>query len=245
MATYDATQQLSLPLTYRPREPAVADTSVTEITSEIVHARRPSTTPKLSAELSNAELLTRVLGPSTALSCEWLATSYDDLHAISFLSHADLSEHGLTTGAIDKLGAVFEIAKRYGQTEWKAGAPLRGSSDVYAHFRENLAAETCEYFYAVLLDNKHRKIRDVMVSKGSLTASIVHPRDVFAQVVRFSAAAIIFVHNHPSGDPTPSREDIEITRRLREAGDMMGVRVLDHIIIGKGRYVSMVDDGYW
>ena len=95
------------------------------------------------------------------------------------------------------------------------------------------------------LDNKHRKLRDVMVSKGSLTASIVHPRDVFAQVVRWSAAAIIFVHNHPSGDPTPSKEDIEITRRLREAGEMMGVRVLDHVIIGKGRFVSFVDDGYW
>ena len=84
-----------------------------------------------------------------------------------------------------------------------------------------------------------------MVSKGSLTASIVHPRDVFAQVVRWSAAAIIFVHNHPSGDPTPSKEDIEITRRFREVGEMMGVRVLDHVVIGKGRYVSFVDDGYW
>ena len=64
-------------------------------------------------------------------------------------------------------------------------------------------------------------------------------------MVREAAAAVIFVHNHPSGDPTPSKEDIEITRRLREVGDVMGVRVLDHIIIGKGRYVSFVDDGYW
>jgi DNA repair protein RadC len=81
--------------------------------------------------------------------------------------------------------------------------------------------------------------------KGSLTASIVHPRDVFAQVVRHFAAAIVFVHNHPSGSPEPSKENIEITRRLREVGDLIGVRVLDHIIIGKGRYVSFVDDGYW
>jgi DNA repair protein RadC len=214
MATYDATQQLSLPLTYRPRELAVADTADTVIADETVHARHPSATRKLPAELSDAELLTRVLGPSTALSCEWLTTIYDDLHTIALRSHTDLSEHGFTSGAIDKLGAVFEIAKRYGQTEWKAGEPLRGSGDVYAHFREHLAVETCEFFYAVLLDNKHRKLRDIMVSKGSLTACIVHPRDVFTQVVRFSAAAIIFVHNHPSGDPTPSKEDIEITRRL-------------------------------
>ena len=140
---------------------------------------------------------------------------------------------------------MIEIAKRFGEVEFKPGESFRGSSDVYAHFRERLASERRERFYAVLLDNKHRKIKDVHVSEGSLTASIVHPRDVFAAVVRESAAAVIFVHNHPSGDPTPSREDIEITRRLREAGDLMGVRVLDHIVIGKGRYVSFVDDGYW
>jgi DNA repair protein RadC len=103
----------------------------------------------------------------------------------------------------------------------------------------------CELLYAVLLDNKHRKLRDVMVSKGSLTASIVHPRDVFVRVVCHQAAAIVFVHNNPSGDPTPSREDLEITRRLREVGELIGVRGLDHIVIGKGQYVSFVDDGYW
>lgn len=209
-----------------------------------MHARRADS-QKLPAELTDAELLTTVLGPSTALSCEWLTTTHDGLRAIALLSPTELIDHGFKGGAVDKLGAVFEIARRYGECEWKIGEPFRGSGDIYAHFREHLAAEICEYFYAVLLDNKHRKLRDVVVSKGSLTASIAHPRDVFAQVVRFSAAAIIFVHNHPSGDPTPSKEDIEITRRLREVGDLMGVRVLDHVVIGKGRYVSFVDDGYW
>src|SRR5450759_5166389 len=84
----------------------------------------------------------------------------------------------------------------------------RGSGDVYAHFRERLAAEQREHFYAILLDNKHRKLKDVLVSLGSLTASIVHPRDVYVQVIRHAAAAVILVHNHPSGDPTPSKEDI-------------------------------------
>ena len=141
--------------------------------------------------------------------------------------------------------ATLEIAKRFGEHEFKPGEPLRGSGDVYAHFRERLGGEVREHFYAVLLDNKHRKIKDVPVSLGSLTASIVHPRDVFAPVVREAAAAVVFVHNHPSGDPTPSKEDIEITQRLRAVGELMGVRVLDHIVIGKGRYVSFVDDGYW
>jgi DNA repair protein RadC len=173
------------------------------------------------------------------------ATTYDGLRETATATTAELREHGFTNAAVDKLGAVFEIAKRYGEREFKPGAPLRGSGDIYAHFRERLAAEPVEYFYAVLLDNKHRKLRDVMLSKGSLTASIVHPRDVFVQVVRHSAAAVVFVHNHPSGDATPSKEDIEITQRLRASGELMGVRVLDHVVIGKGRYVSFVDDGYW
>lgn len=96
-----------------------------------------------------------------------------------------------------------------------------------------------------MLDNKHRKLKDVLVSKGSLTSSIVHPRDVYLPIIREAAAAVVFVHSHPSGAPTPSREDIEITRRLREVGELVGVRVLDHIIIGRGKYVSFVDDGYW
>jgi DNA repair protein RadC len=141
--------------------------------------------------------------------------------------------------------AAMEIAKRYGEYEFKPGVAFRSSADIYQHFRERLASEPRERFYAVLLDNKHRKIKDITVSQGSLTASIVHPRDVFAPVVREAAAAVVFVHNHPSGDPTPSKEDLDITRRLRQVGEVMGVRVLDHIVVGNGRYVSFVDDGYW
>jgi len=141
--------------------------------------------------------------------------------------------------------AALEIAKRFGENEFKPGVEFRCSADIYEHFRERLGCEQREYFYAVLLDNKHRKIKDIPVSLGSLTASIVHPRDVFAPVVREAAAAVIFVHNHPSGDPTPSKEDLDITRRLRQVGEVMGVRVLDHVVVGRGRYVSFVDDGYW
>lgn len=129
--------------------------------------------------------------------------------------------------------------------EWTAGEPLKGSHDVYAHFRERLASEPVEHFMAVLLDNKNRKLKDVTLSLGSLTASIVHPRDVYRRIIYDAAACVIFVHNHPSGGRTPSAEDLEITRRLRQVGELVGVKVLDHIVIGKGRYVSFVDDGYW
>jgi len=203
------------------------------------------------AALSNAELLAILLrnGPRGGTALDearvLLARADDDWHALAQYGPGQLRDLGLGDPKIAQVLAAFEIAKRYGEREWKPGEPLQGSGDVYAHFRERLAAEPREHFYALLLNNKHRKIRDVLVSLGSLTASIVHPRDVFHQVVRHSAAAVIFCHNHPAGDPTPSKEDIEITRRLREVGDLLGVRVLDHIIIGMGRYVSMVDDGYW
>lgn len=203
------------------------------------------------AVLSDAELLaillrTGVRGASAVDHGRALMEQFGTLRQLAAAGVGELCKvKGLGPVKAAQILAALEIAKRYGEDEFKPGEPLRGSGDVYAHFRERLASEKREHFYAVLLDNKHRKIRDIAVSQGSLTASIVHPRDVFAPVVREAAAAVIFVHNHPSGDPTPSKEDIEITRRLREVGEIMGVRVLDHIVVGRGRYVSFVDDGYW
>ena len=201
--------------------------------------------------LSDAELLAILLrtGQKGASALDYgrtLIEQFGDFRQLATAGVGDLCKvKGLGPAKAAQILAALEIAKRFGERAFRVGEPFRGSSDVYAHFRERLASEKREHFYAVLLDNKHRKIKDVPVSQGSLTASIVHPRDVFAPVVRESAAAVIFVHNHPSGDPTPSKEDIEITRRLREVGDIMVVRVIDHIVVGNGRYVSFVDDGYW
>jgi DNA repair protein RadC len=114
---------------------------------------------------------------------------------------------------------------------------------VFAHLRGPLAGLRREVFHVLLLDAKHRKLRDVRVSEGSLTATLVHPREVFAPAVRESAAAVVLAHNHPSGDPAPSAEDREITRRLRGAGDLVGVRVLDHVIVGAESYFSFADAG--
>jgi len=105
-----------------------------------------------------------------------------------------------------------------------------------------LRQETKEYFFALHLDGKNRICCVDEVSVGSLNQSIVHPREVFKTALLSSAVAIILLHNHPTGDPTPSREDIEITRRLREAGDIIGIRILDHIIIGDS-HVSFVNQG--
>ncbi len=108
------------------------------------------------------------------------------------------------------------------------------------HFLKN---ESKEYFITLHLDGKNKILCIEIVSTGSLNASIVHPREVFKSCLLSSAAAMILMHNHPSGDPTPSREDLELTRRLKEAGELLGIRILDHIIIGDECYISLADLG--
>ncbi|GIW42105.1 MAG: hypothetical protein KatS3mg076_2682 [Candidatus Binatia bacterium] len=202
--------------------------------------------------LSVAELLAVVLRNGSRQEgvveqCRSLLRRFEhDLHRLGRATVAEIREtRGFGPVKAAQILAVFELARRYGEVEFRPGAAFRSSFDVYAHFRERLAHEKRERFYAVLLDNKNQKIREILVSEGSLTASLVHPRDVFAPVVRESAAAVVFVHNHPSGDPTPSPEDLEVTRRLRQVGELVGVRVLDHIVVGRGRYVSFAEHGYW
>ena len=147
-----------------------------------------------AATAPTTEILAKLLGPSAERVCESLTGAYTDLRDLGSAHPVDLHAIGLSPAAIERLAALTEVAKRFGEQEVAPGAPFHGSSDIYAHFRERLASEPVEYFYAVLLDNKHRKLRDVIVSKGSLSSSIVHPRDVYAQVIRHSAAAVLFVH---------------------------------------------------
>jgi DNA repair protein RadC len=106
-----------------------------------------------------------------------------------------------------------------------------------------LESESKEYFFALHMDGKNRILCVDSVSVGSLNQSIVHPREVFKTALLSSAAGIILVHNHPTGDPTPSREDLEITRRLKEAGDLLGIRVLDHVIVGSDGVCSFAERG--
>jgi DNA repair protein RadC len=101
-----------------------------------------------------------------------------------------------------------------------------------------------ELFKLLMFDGKNRLLKDTTISTGSLSLNIVHPREVFKPAVRESASAVILLHNHPSGDPTPSPEDRELTRRLVKAGRIMGIKVLDHIVIGDGRYFSFADQGF-
>lgn len=120
---------------------------------------------------------------------------------------------------------------------------IRSSSDAYQLVRQQLEDSDREIFMAIMLDTKNNIIGINTVSIGSLNASIVHPREVFKAALLANAACLVFAHNHPSGDSAPSREDLEITSRLKQAGDILGIRVLDHVIVGFGNYYSMADRG--
>ena len=101
-----------------------------------------------------------------------------------------------------------------------------------------------EIFHCALLNAKNRIFRDSRISEGTLTNALIHPREAFRDAIKESAASVIFIHNHPSGDPSPSREDILITERLVNAGEVVGIKVLDHVIIGDGQFTSMMEKGY-
>ncbi|MEZ4601279.1 MAG: DNA repair protein RadC [Syntrophotaleaceae bacterium] len=201
--------------------------------------------------LSDAELLALVLRTGDASSkttaidqARLLLHRFGSLRTLSAASASELQKvKGVGQAKAAELQAVFEIARRFSEERLRPGDRYTSPEEVFRHFLPRLRDYKREVFLALLLDSKNRLLREVCISEGSLTASIVHPREVFAAVVRDSAAAVLLVHNHPSGDPTPSREDREISIRLKEAGELMGVRVLDHIIIGDEGYVSLADRG--
>jgi DNA repair protein RadC len=201
--------------------------------------------------LSEAELLALVLRTGDAASrasaldhARLLLQRFGSLRRLGSATVSELCAiKGIGPAKAAELLAVFELARRFGRTSLRPGSRYSSPQEVFNHFHERLRDHRRERFIALLLDSKNRLLREVGISEGSLTASIVHPREVFAPVVRESAAAVLFVHNHPSGDPTPSSEDLEITRRLKEAGELMGVRVLDHVIIGNENFVSLADRG--
>ena len=150
---------------------------------------------------------------------------------------------GIGPRVLKTVRAFLELSVRLTTKPIKAGAPFHSSQDVYKMYHPRLSIKNREHFYVLLLDGKNRLIKEVLISLGSLTASIVHPRDLFSPAVREQAAGAILVHNHPSGDPAHSREDLELTERIKDAGKLLGITILDHVIIGHESYYSFADQG--
>jgi DNA repair protein RadC len=200
------------------------------------------------AALSDAHLLAIIIKNGKAgrsaldVALELLAT----FESLAGIEKAGISEicrvPGIGKAKAAEIKAAIELGRRY-QRPSLSGASLCSSQDVAEYYRPRMRDLKKEVFKCVLLDTKNKVIRDEEVSVGSLSASIVHPRDTFKAAIRESAAAVIFVHNHPSGDTRPSQEDILLTKRLVQAGDLLGIQVLDHIIMGDGTHFSFRDHG--
>lgn len=198
--------------------------------------------------LTDAQLLAIIIrngeGGRTALDLgRELLEQFGDLAGIARAGTGELRGiKGIGPAKAAEIKAAFELGRRQ-QKPSLAGASFCASSEVAGYFLPRLKDAKREEFRCVLLDTKNRIIKDETVSIGSLTASLVHPRDTFKTAVRESAAAVIFVHNHPSGDTRPSQEDILLTKRLVQAGELLGIRVLDHVIVGNDGHFSFRDNG--
>lgn len=200
-------------------------------------------------ELSNAELLSVLLG--TGSSSEPVSVVAErllrEVGGLSGLLRAGLEQLGTTPGVgvvkACRIQAALELGMRAASVPLRAEAPIRSSRDVHAALGPRLRACAQEHFYVIAVDAKHRPLSEILVARGGLTACALTPADVFRPVLRVPAHAVVFVHNHPSGDPAPSDADVALTRKLAEAGALLGLSVLDHVIVGASGYFSFMDAG--
>ncbi|WP_292387824.1 RadC family protein [Methanosarcina sp. UBA5] len=199
--------------------------------------------------LSNAELLGVILRTgSRQENVVSLSSRILSKYNIKQLSLANVSrlmqENGVGKAKAAQIAAVFELARRLETFVEEPKRKICSPKDVYTLMYPKMREQKKEKFITLCLDTKNQILKEEVVSIGSLNASIVHPREVFKSALMESSASVIMVHNHPSGDPSPSREDIMVTEKMVEGGKLLGIDVLDHIIIGEGRYVSLKDEGF-
>lgn len=150
---------------------------------------------------------------------------------------------GIGEAKATRIAAAFEIGRRAACETRPERERIRSAADVYQQVRMRMRDLAHEEFHVLLLNTQNMVLRHLEVTRGTLDASLVHPREVFRAAIAEAAASVIVVHNHPSGDPTPSAEDRAVTRQLVDAGRLVGIEVLDHVVVGEGRYVSFVETG--
>ena len=200
----------------------------------------------LSAQEILAVILGRgVAGESVMVTAQRLLSQFGNLKGIADASVEELSQvRGIGLAKAAQIKAAFELSSRLeGYAEAEDKPIVKTPEDVNSLVRGRLRGKKKEYFLALLLDTRNQLIKVAEISVGSLDTSIVHPREVFKEAISASAASVVFVHNHPSGDPEASEDDIGLTKRLAEAGELVGIEVLDHIIISDKKFLSLKREG--
>ena len=195
--------------------------------------------------LSLRELLALLIGSGGSdasvltLADRILASCGGRIRALATAAPAELeATPGIGRATAARILAALELGRRAADEEAPERPRIRGPADVYRLMSTRLRDLPHEEFHALLLNVQHRVLRDVTVTRGILDASLIHPREVFRPAIVENAAAVILVHNHPSGDPAPSPEDRAVTRQMRDAGRAIGIRVLDHVVIGDGGWAT-------
>jgi DNA repair protein RadC len=233
-------------------KPAARSTRADLRIHELPHAERPRERFRAhgARALSITELLALVIGSGSArrsaliVAHDLLATAGGSLRRLAANSTGALTRiEGLGAARALAIQAALELGRRMSAESFEQGSPLRSPRDVWAAYAPTLEDLPVEEFHVAVLDAQHRLDRDILVTRGILNSSLVHPREVFREAIAERAAAIVLVHNHPSGDPTPSQDDRAITAQLVAAGKLLDIPVADHLIIGKGRYLSFSEAG--
>ena len=200
-----------------------------------------------ASALSDIELLAILLRTGTTSKsvlhlAEDVLAQYKDkgLAAIMHISPQDIASiHGIGLAKAATVVAAVELGRRLSERAARTLEKVEGPEDVARYVIPSLRFEQKEHFLAMFLDIRNRILALSTISVGSLTSSIAHPREVFREAIRYSAASVILVHNHPSGDPAPSREDIQLTKQMMKAGEIMGIPVLDHVVVAGDNFLSL------
>lgn len=239
---------MSRPLA-EPSEGVVSRRSKGSIASDRVEWPRERLAREGAARLSLEDLVALVLRSGARLSdARMLARRLlDDAGSLLRLAETPIVEleavPGIGSAKAASLAAAFELGRRLASTPLVRGQAIRSPQEVQRHFQPRFRERRRESFHALQLDGRHHLIAVDEVSVGTLTASLVHPREVFREAIRNAAAALLLVHHHPSGDPSPSPEDRSVTDRLIAAGRLLGIRVVDHVIVAEAGYFSFQEAG--
>lgn len=224
------------------------------IMKEISETERPyEKSYKYGVEiLSDAELLAVILRTGSR-QANALSTAYRILDAhpihkgivgLNYLTTEELEDiSGVGKVKAIQMKCLAEISKRMAKASLKPFISFESPQSIADYFMENTRYLEKEYVYILMFDSKHKLLKDVRLSEGTVNSSLLSPREVFTTALKFDAIYIVLVHNHPSGDPSPSRQDIEITDRVNSAGRMIGIELSDHIILGNNCYVSLAERG--